>query len=340
MAEKQGKATIYDVAALAGVSVSSVSRVLHHVPNVRPDVKARVEDAIRTLEYVPNKTAQMLKMSRAYTLVHIVADVTHPFYIALHRRLREAAEKRGYQLVLFDADKDGPRVHRYIQQTGSSMDGLICSARSVHEKLLRAFEECEVPVIFTHDCAQDRFDAVFPDPAQGVKLCMEHLFSLGHRRIAFVSSAVMDLVNCARLEAYRDMLSARGIAADDALIWQKSDQTDGGYRAGLHLSALENPPTAICASGDMLALGVLQSLHDKGIRVPGDMSVTGENNLPIKQSVLPALTTVTDPADGDAEMIVEYLLDRVEGKYTGPARIVKTCGRKLIVRESTGEAKK
>lgn len=339
MAEKQGKATIYDVAALAGVSVSSVSRVLHQVPNVRKDVRDRVEEAIRKLEYVPNKTAQMLKMSKAFTLVHIVADVTHPFYITLHRRLRAAAEARGYQLVLFDADKDGPRVHRYIQQSAGSMDGLICSARSVHEKLLQAFAECEVPVIFTHDCEQTRFDAVFPDPAQGVELCLEHLMRLGHRRIAFVSSEVNDKVNCTRLQVYRDMLQAAGVAADECLIWQSGEQLDGGYRAGMQLSALENPPTAIYATGDILAVGILQALHDKGLKVPEDISVTGENNLNIKQSVLPALTTVTDPAVGDAEMIVEYLLDRVEGRYDGPARIVKSYGRELIVRESTGKVK-
>lgn len=340
MTEKQGKVTIYDVAALAGVSVSSVSRVLHNVPNVRQDVRRRVEKAIDALEYVPNRTAQMLKTRRSYTLVHIVADVTHPFYITLHRRLRQEAEKRGYQLVLFDADKDGPRVKRYIQQSGGSIDGLICSARSVHEKLMQAFAECELPVVFTHDCDQNRFDAVFPDPEQGVRLCMEHLLQLGHRRIAFVSSAVNDKVNCARLQVYRDMLASAGIEVDEALIWQAGEQLDGGYRAGMQLSTLENAPTAMYTGGDMLALGVLQAMHDRKWDVPGKMSVTGENNLPISRGVRPALTTVTDPADSDAEMVMEYLLSRVEGRYNGPARIVKTHGRELIVRESTGPALK
>lgn len=340
MAEKQGKVTIYDVAALAGVSVSSVSRVLHNVPNVRPDVRRRVEQAIDTLEYVPNRTAQMLKTHRSYTLVHIVADVTHPFYITLHRRLRQEAEKHGYQLVLFDADQDGLRVQRLIQQSAGNTDGFICSARSVHEKLLQAFEECELPVVFTHDCDQKRFDAVFPDPMQGVKLCMEHLLQLGHRRIAFVSSAVNDKVNSTRLQVYRDMLLSAGLEVDENLIWQAGEQLDGGYRAGMQLSALENPPTAIYTGGDMLALGVLQAMHDRKWDVPGKMSVTGENNLPISRGVRPALTTVTDPADSDAEIVIGYLLSRVEGKYSGPARIVKTCGRKLIVRDSTGAIEK
>ncbi|MBR6787082.1 MAG: LacI family DNA-binding transcriptional regulator [Clostridia bacterium] len=337
MAEKQGKVTIYDVAALAGVSVSSVSRVLHGVPNVRADVRQQVEKAIEELDYVPNRTAQMLKTRRAYMLVHIVADVTLPFYITLHRRLRQEAEKRGYQMILFDADKDGPRVKRYIQQNADRVDGLICSARSVHEKLLEAFNHCGLPVVFTHDCAQDLFDACYPDPRQGAQLCMDHLLSLGHRRIAFVGSEEKDKMNCARLKTYRKVLADAGIETEDALIWREGEQMNAGYRAGMYLAGLENPPTAIYTSGDLIAAGVIQAMHDLKWDVPGEMSVTGENDLAIARDLSPALTTVTDPADAICTTVIDYLLDRVEGRYNGPPRITEKDGRELIVRGSTAK---
>ena len=162
MTEKQGKVTIYDVAALAGVSVSSVSRVLHAVPNVRADVRQRVEKAVRELGYIPNRTAQMLKTRRAYMLVHIVADTMRPFYLTLHRRLRQIAEARGYQMVLFDADKSGARIQRFIQQSAGSYDALILSAIGVSPQALDILAESGMPVIFTHDCEQQRFDACYP----------------------------------------------------------------------------------------------------------------------------------------------------------------------------------
>lgn len=335
MAEKQGKVTIYDVAALAGVSVSSVSRVLHGVPNVRNDVREQVEKAIQELQYVPNRTAQMLKTHRAYMLVHIVADVTHPFYITLHRQLRLEAEKRGYQMILFDADKDGRRVERFIQQTADRVDGLICSARGVHEKMLDIFRDCGLPIVFTHDCGQQLFDTCFPAPRQGTQLCMEHLLQLGHRRIAFVGSEEMDKINSARLDTYCRMLTEAGIAVDEALIWRAGEQMNGGYRAGMYLATLENPPTAICTSGDMIAAGVIQAMHDLKWDVPGKMSVTGENDLAIGRDLSPALTTVTDPAETICTTVIDYLLDRVEGRYDGSPRITEKGDRKLIVRGST-----
>ena len=335
MTEKQGKVTIYDVAALAGVSVSSVSRVLHGVPNVRKDVRERVEEAIRKTEYVPNRTAQMLKTHRAYTLVQVVADVSQPFYITLYRKLREMAEKRGYQVVLFDADKDGRRVQRYIQQNAGSLDGVICSARSVHEKLLAAFAESGLPVVFTHDCSQHQFDACFPDPGQGTRLCMEHLLSLGHTRIAYVGGDENDAMNLGRVETYRQVLAEHGIEADEEMICRVDEQMHGGYRAGMQLARLETPPTAICTSGDVIAAGVIQAMHDLKWDVPGKVAVTGENDQSIGRSLSPALTTVTDPADTIGGTVMDYLLDRVEGRYDGPARIGAMTERELIVRGST-----
>lgn len=336
MTEKQGKVTIYDVAALAGVSVSSVSRVLHSVSNVRKDVRERVEKAVAELEYVPNRTAQMLKTHRSYMLVHVVADVTLPFYITLHRKLRDEAEARGYQIILFDADKDGRRVQRYVQQNAASLDGIICSARSVHEKLLQAFEESGLPVVFTHDCHQQKFDACYLAPGAGTKLCMEHLFSLGHRRIAYVGSDAGDVINLGRLNTYRAMLEERGIAVEEALIHLVNEQMNGGYRAGRALAQLEEPPTAVCTSGDVLAFGVIQAMHDFDLNVPGDVSVTGENNLSFVQDF--ALTTVTDPAEMIGSQAMAYLLDRVEGRYDGTARITEMGERALVIRASTGKA--
>ena len=338
MTEKQGKVTIYDVAALAGVSVSSVSRVLHGVPNVRSDVRERVEKAVAELEYVPNRTAQMLKTHRSYMLVHVVADVTLPYYITLHRKLRDAEEKRGYQITLFDADKDGRRVQRYVQQNAASLDGIVCSARSVHEKQLEVFRESGLPVVFTHDCSQQLFDACYLAPGAGTKLCMEHFLSLGHRRIAYVGSDAEDAINLGRLETYRAMLEKHGIAADEALIHLVNEQMNGGYRAGRYLAQLEEPPTAVYASGDMIAVGVIQAMHDFSLDVPGKVSVTGENDMLFGRSLSPALTTVSDPAEMIGNRAMEYLLDRVEGRYTGAARIVEMDDRALIVRGSTGKA--
>lgn len=339
MAEKQGKVTIYDVAALAGVSVSSVSRVLHQVPNVRADVRDRVEKAIQVLEYVPNRTAQMLKTHRSYMLAHIVADVTQPQYVQLHRRLRAEAEQRGYQMILFDADKDSRRVDRFLRENVDRADGVICSARNINEEVTDALKNCGVPVVFTHNCEQQQFDACYPDPAQGPQLSLEHLLALGHRRIAFVATAEDEKLNAAHLAAYRETLENAGIAVDEALIRCADDLMTCGYRSGISLAALENPPTAIYTANDIVAVGVIQAMRDLHWDVPGKMSVTGEGDSSIGRDMTPAMTTVSDPAEGICETVIDYLLDRVEGRYDGPARIAKLREQKLIVRGSTGCAK-
>jgi len=179
MSDKLCKVTIYDVASLAGVSVASVSRVLHDMKTVRPDVRERVQRAIKELDYVPSRTAQMLKTHKSRSLLHIVADVTHPMYVTLFRTIRAACEKHGYYTALADAEQDKDRVRWFIDQAAAShTDGLIISARTVGKSILQALKDSALPVVFTHDCGQDLFDACYPNPRQGVTLAMEHLLSL------------------------------------------------------------------------------------------------------------------------------------------------------------------
>lgn len=341
MAKKQSKVTIYDVAEKAGVSPASVSRVLNDVKNVRADVRERVQAAMKELDYLPSRSAQLLKARRSRAILHIVADVAQPAYVTLFRSIRKTSEQMGYHVMLSDAEKDKDRVCLAVENAlANHAEGIIISARSVGRSVLQTLKDSGLPVVFTQECDQDLFDACFSDPAQGVGLAMEHLLSLGHTRIAYAGRSARSGRGKACLKAYKDALRNAGVLPDANLVFQMEDSMGAGYRAGVYFTSIERMPTAVYTAGDDIALGVMQAMYERRLRAPEDISVVGEGNSEIGGRIRPALTTVADDTESVVQAALDLLIERAEGIYQGPPRKVLLSNRELIVRESTGPAKK
>lgn len=334
------RVTISDVAKRAGVSIASVSRVIHGIASVNPDVRARVTQAIDALGYVPDRSAQILKTGRSNTLLHVVPDVLNPYYASMYRRLRSQAAQRGYQVMLFDTEEQNDmelRAIHYFAENG--YDGMVFASIGKSPVVLDALRAARKPVVLTCDFEQEDIDAFFGIAGRGIYMAAKHLIDLGHRRVAYAGGPPQSLININRRKGYAAAMNEAGMTVSQDLIFEMDFNMDSGYRAGIYFSSIPNPPTAICAANDMIAMGVMQAMADKGFRIPDDVSLTGEDDIFFARMSRPPLSTIANSCEYAADHVLDMLLDRIEGKYTGPARIEAREERKFIVRASTAPPK-
>ncbi len=330
------RVTISDVARQAGVSVASVSRVIHGNASVADDIRQRVRRAVEELGYVPDRSAQILKTGRSHTILHVVPDIMNPYYAAMYRSLRGMAAEHGYQTVLFDTEEKAELELRAVASLSENgYDGMVFASIGRDAAVLNALKAAGRPVVLTCDFEQTDIDAYFGVAGRGVYTAAKHLLDLGHRRVAYAGGQPKSIINITRRGGYLQALKDAGIPADHDLIFEMDFSMNGGYRAGIYFSAIPSRPTAICAANDMIAMGVMQALQERGVRVPDDVSVTGEDDIPFARICRPPLTTIQNSGENASSKALRLLLDRIEGGYEGDARIFAVSDRTLILRGST-----
>lgn len=349
-----GKATITDVAHLAGVSPSTVSNLLNgRSKRMRPATQDRIFDAIKELGYTPNQAARQLKTGHAPIIGLIVPSVANPFYGIFAHHVESAALENGYQVLLGNSSRDPIREKKYAEELwgygvrglifGSSLtdlghlDNLI--ARGLH---VVAFERS------TQDGDQILIDSVGIDNNLASRLAIKHLLSLGHRRIGFLSGPIRTVNRMERLAGYRSALAEAGIEYDPNLIWDvapnggnfgDAQAVELGRQGTQELLSRPNPPTAIFAINDMFAFGSYAGAKDLGLSVPADISVIGMDDIPITEIVEPSLTTIRQPIAHIARSAVDRLLARLQGTIE-EAQGHQVLRPQLIVRSSTAPAPK
>lgn len=330
--------TIRDVAARARVSVGTVSNVLAGLATVRPEMRRRVEQAMRELDYHPNQIARSLKTRSTKTLGTIISDITNPFYPQLVRGAEDAALAAGYLLITLNTDDNAERERQAMSVLRArKVDGvLITMAPGGDEAHLRATVEAGVPLV-----ALDRVpegigvDSVSTDSTQGARMCMHHLLSRGHRRIGLVTANVQIPTARARLGAYKAALAEAGIEVDEALIKCGDNRIDSGYRLSKELLLEARPPTAVFAANAMMGFGVLKALRELDLKCPGDVALAVYDDVPFGDVLRPRLTVVAQPAYEMGRIGAELLIKRIEGRETSPQPVTIKLPPELIVREST-----
>lgn len=333
--ELDKKATIRDVAALAGVSVATISRYVNGSTPVSAQTAERIRSAIEQLHYTPDRVAQGLKTRRMNQIMHVVPDITNPYYARMYRQVQMCAVERGYTVTLFDtAAQEESELKAVDLFAGRDADGLIfCTigkSEAVQQRLIAINRPTVLNVRFDEVC----FDTIYSPGGHGIYLAARHLIDLGHRDIAYVGGPAESTINLRRKQGFLKAMEEAGIAPKADMFFEMNFSMDGGYRAGVYLSGIPNRPTAICCANDMLAMGVMQSLGERGIRIPDDISLTGEDDIEYVRVCRPSLTTIRNPSEFVAENAVRLLIERIEGRYDGPPREV-VCRRELVVREST-----
>lgn len=333
-------ASITEVARLAGVSVATASRVVSAADYpVSATTRARVLDAARELDYVPNALARGLLKSRIPVVGVIVHDITDPYFSEIVRGVEDAASPGGYLVVTCSSDRDPERESSYVRLlrsmrvavvvfAGSGLDDpLLNEELGRHVAAMRA-EGAAVVHLSPHALGDPE---VSVDNAHGVASMIEALVALGHRQIAFLAGPTSLYVAQHRLEGYRQGLAAAGIPYDERLVVRTGFNREAGATAVDALLEADVPFTAICAANDLLALGALQRLATLGIDVPGRVSVAGFDDVRIAAMSAPSLSTVRLPLHELGRRGFEFALDVLADGRPG----LEVLPTEVVLREST-----
>jgi LacI family transcriptional regulator len=329
-------ATIKDVAALAGVSFTTVSHVMNQTRPVSAPVEAKVRAAILQLNYVPSGVARSLRGSQTGTIGLLVPNNTNSYFAELARGIEDYCERNGYCVFLCNSDDDVRKQQNYLRVLREKrIDGLIVASAGDDAVLADLLAAARVPVVMVdRQIAGLEADAVQIDHEAGAYLATRHLLELGHRNIACIGGPQGMDVSALRLDGFRRAMAEREISILPEAIVQSDFSSPGGYDAAKRLFHTVKP-SAIFAGNDMMGIGALRAAAELGLRVPGEVSVIGFDDIELGRYVFPALTTVGQPILLLGETTAHTLLARIGGSLSGPPHR-QVMPPRLTLRESTG----
>jgi LacI family transcriptional regulator len=316
-------ASIRDVALRAGVAVGTVSRVINDAPGVAADTRDRVEQAIRQLDYRPNRQARALSTGRTHTIGALVPFFTHPSAVTRLRGVVEALESSDYDLVLFNVGTATQRA-RHFGRTGVSdrVDGLLLVSLAPTDDEVAHFAAAEVACVLV-DCDHALLPRVVTDDVEGGRLATQHLIDQGHRRIGFIGDgadpAGRFVASPRRRVGWARALAAAGLPAPPDLQRSGRHSEAEGRAAAASLLDLPEPPSAIFAASDTQALGVLDAAAERGLDVPGDLAVMGFDDLEVAAHV--GLSTVRQPLHESGDLGARLLLAALDGALGDPEEV-------------------
>ncbi|MFT4257289.1 MAG: LacI family DNA-binding transcriptional regulator [Pseudoxanthomonas sp.] len=327
---------IEDVAAAAGVSMKTVSRVLNHEPNVSDATRRAVEAAVQELQYRPHPSARTLAGNRSYLVAMLYDNPSSNYLMEVQLGVLDACQAQHYHLLLaplvYDAKDIVATAEALIVQ--SQLDGVVLTPPLTDdEALLRRLEELGIPCAGISPKEDHRRIGVVVDERNAVRDMVVHLAALGHRRIAHIKGHAAHGASGWRLAGYRDGLAAAGLPRDPALVVEGEFSHESGFAAANRLLDLPQPPTAIVAANDDMAAGTICAIFERGLSVPQDVSVCGFDDTPISRQIHPALTTVRQPTRDMGRLAAQELLKEV--RQRGSGRIVEVAYA-LQLRKSTG----
>lgn len=328
------RSRIEDVAAAAGVSIKTVSRVLNKEPNVREQTQARVLEAVVRLGYRPNPSARSLAGQRSYTLALAYNNPSRNYLMEIQSGMLEACHANHYNLLLGPVgigSRALPDLAAIFEN--SRPDGVVLIPPLTDDRVVRSYlQRNEVPFACIAPRDADNGIGVRMDETTAVVELMRHLIALGHRRIGHIRGPRAHGACQWRQAGYRRALQDAGIAYDPQLVVNGQFSYESGLVAANALLDLAAPPTAIFAANDDMAAAVFRVAGGRGLRVPRDLSVCGFDDTPIASHLFPALSTVRQPTADMGRIATQQLIDRI--RSPGAGRMV-TVEHAVLVREST-----
>jgi LacI family transcriptional regulator, galactose operon repressor len=333
-----GTVTIRDVARRAGVSPMTVSRVINDSARVSPATRGRVEEAISELGYVPSRLARGLSARRTGTLALIVPDVANPFFTLIVRGAEDVARRAGYRMIICDTRADLDVEREVIEEMiAHRVEGILIAAVSDRSREhLRRLAGFGVPFVLVDRTVRGiDADVVLGDNAEGARRLVEHLVSLGHRRIGMVVES--DDVSTARdrLRGYRAALEEAGLPYDADLVADATVDPSGGVTGMRRLLGLERRPTAVFTVNNLVAVGAIEAVRAAGLEVPDDLALVCFDDIEYASRLYPFLTVMEQPAETFGTLGTQLLLERVEGRAPERTRVV-VLPAEFVVRRSCG----
>ncbi len=335
--------TLDEVARNAGVSRSTVSRVVNNHPNVSPETRLRVEAAIAKCGYRPHAVARSLATNRTNIVGMVIPEsvtklFTDPYFPLMLRGATEACNRHGYHLILslFTGSIASSVMHDRLAQSGY-LDGVIVANASLDDKLIpRLFEE-GIPFVNIGRHPDARVNYVDVDNIGGARMATEHLIRLGHTRIAMIGGPSDMTPAQDRLNAFLEVMNTHRLPVSEGTV-AEGDFTEAGGRAAM-VQLLPYEPTAVFAASDSMAIGAIKAIRAAGLSIPDDIAVVGFDDVPSALTIEPELTTVRQPIERIGQLAVDMLIALIEatlaeGSEPSIQRIVLPT--ELVVRSSCG----
>ncbi|MBN2548582.1 MAG: LacI family DNA-binding transcriptional regulator [Anaerolineales bacterium] len=333
--------TLEEIARLAQVSRSTVSRVINNDPNVSPDTRQRVTEVIRELNFHPNRAARSLAGGRTHVLGlviprAIISFFHDPFFPLLLQGVTSACNARDYSVMLWLAEPGDE--HRMVQQVlGIGLiDGILITSVLVNDQIVNRLNASKLPFVVIGrypdlECAC----YVNVDNINSAREAVSYLLRLRRKRVATITGPLGLYEGLDRRDGYLAALKDRGLPVDPHLVVEGDFTEDGGYQSALRL--LPHKPDAIFAASDMMAVGALRAIQEVGLRVPEDIALIGFDDLPIVSRTQPPLTTVRQPIPQLGSAATEMLIDLIEHPTDQPRRVILPT--ELIIRKSCGSSR-
>ncbi|WP_146821389.1 LacI family DNA-binding transcriptional regulator [Alicyclobacillus suci] len=330
--------TIYEIAKAAGVSRSTVSRVLTGHPNVKPATRMMVEKVIEELHYRPSSVAQGLARGQLNMIGLLIGDIRNTFYAEIARGVEDIAHEAGYMVVICDTDYDIKREQFYfhgVQQF--ALSGLIVMSVLDQQELIPVLQSIRCPIVMLNRYVRSfDTDVVLVDNVEGSYLATRHLIELGHHRIGHLAGSALSTASRDRTLGFQRALEDYGIEREDSDIQEGDLTIERGRRYGQWWLEADSRrrPTAIFAANDLMALGIIDVLASHGVKIPDDVSIVGYDDLPLTGLAPISLTTVRQPHYDMGVTAMTFLKQRIEQKVENVQR--KIFRPELVVRKTTG----
>jgi len=328
--------TIKDVARLANVHPSTVSRVVNNDSRISKKTKNKVFMVINKLGYTPNAIARGLKTKRTNTIGMLIPDITNPFFADLARGVEDAANDSGFNVFLCNSDEKLEKERTYLEILKEKrVDGLIICTAHIKDKSILDLERIKFPyILVSRDIEGLDKNCIIVNDIAGGTMATEHLIKFGHRKIAHITGSLKVRSAINRLKGYKIALEKNHIEYKERLVEEGDFRISGGFHAMEKLLKLPELPTAIFAANDLLAMGAMQAIQKKKYHIPKDFCILGFDDIELASFVYPALTTIRQPMLEMGGLAVKILLRIIkEREYNQKKIILKP---ELVVRESCG----
>ncbi|UVC31397.1 ribose operon transcriptional repressor RbsR [Pantoea sp. SOD02] len=316
-----------DVARLAGVSTSTVSHVINNNRFVSEQVREKVDQAIRELNYAPSALARSLKIKQTRTIGMLLTASSNPFYSEVVRGVENSCYERGYSLILCNTEGDEERMNRSLETLMQKrVDGLLMMCTETHlpsAEILNRYPS--VPMVMM-DWApfEGRGDIIQDNALLGGELATQHLIDRGYTRIACIAGPQDKTPARLRLEGFHKAMASSGLAVPSGYVVDGDFEFQGGFNAMNQLLTLDTLPEAIFTSNDAMAVGVYHALFQAGLRVPQDIAVMGYDNIELARYLTPPLSTIHQPKDELGELAIDTLIHRMSDPDASQQTLVLT----------------
>ncbi|QYR23663.1 catabolite control protein A [Paenibacillus sp. sptzw28] len=329
--------TIYDVAREAGVSMATVSRVVNNNPNVKPQTRKKVFEAIERLGYRPNAVARGLASKKTTTVGVVIPDISNAIFAEVARGIEDIANMYHYNIILCNADKKKDKEIRVINTLlEKQVDGLLFMGGAVTDEHLQAFKTANVPIVL---CATTDDNGSIPsvdiDHEGAAFDAVRMLIEQGHRKIAMISGTLQDPANgYARYQGYKRAIEAAGIPYDENMVRIGNYRYESGVEAMKYFLELQDRPTAVFSATDEMAIGAIHCIQDSGLKVPGDISVISVDNSRMASMVRPQLTAVAQPMYDIGAVSMRLLTKLMKKESVEQGKVV--LPHEIVTRQSVG----